>query len=61
MKEGSRLVIDFTEARIWDDSSAGAVDKLVAKLNLNHVDIEVIGLDASSAHLFDSLFVPYAK
>jgi SulP family sulfate permease len=28
VKEGSRLVIDFTEARIWDDSGAGAIDRL---------------------------------
>lgn len=61
VKEGSRLIIDFTEARIWDDSGAGAIDRLVAKLNQKHVDFEVIGLDASSARLLDSLSVPYAK
>ena len=30
VKEGSRLVIDFTKVRIWDYSGPGAVDKLVA-------------------------------
>ena len=59
--EGSRLIIDFTEARIWDDSGAGAVDRLVTKLNQKQVDFELIGLDPSSIRLLDSLSVPYAK
>jgi SulP family sulfate permease len=61
VKEGSQLIIDFTEARIWDDSGAGAVDRLVAKLNQKHVDFEMIGLDASSTRLLDSLSIPYTK
>ena len=32
VQEGSRLIIDFTEARIWDDSGAGEIDCLIEKL-----------------------------
>ena len=60
-KERSRLVIDFTEARIWDVPGVDAIDGLVAKLNQKLVDFEVISLDASSICLLDSLSVPYAK
>ena len=61
VQEGSRLVIDFTEARIWDDSGAGAVDRLITKLKQKNVDFEIIGIDASSSRLLDSLSVPYVK
>ena len=61
VQEGSRLVIDFTEARIWDDSGAGAVDHLITKLKQKNVDFEIIGIDASSSRLLDSLSVPYVK
>ena len=59
--EGSRLIIDFTEARIWDDSGASAIDRLVTKLTQKQVDFEMIGLDAASIRLLDSLSVPYTK
>ncbi|WP_124068882.1 SulP family inorganic anion transporter [Filibacter tadaridae] len=58
---GSRIIIDFTEARIWDDSGAGAIDRLIAKLTQKQVDFELTGLDASSIRLLDSLSIPYAK
>lgn len=61
VQEGSRLVIDFTEARIWDDSGAGAVDCLLTKLKQKNVDFKIIGLDASSSRLLDSLSVPYVR
>jgi SulP family sulfate permease len=61
VQEGSRLVIDFTGARIWDDSGAGAVNRLITKLKQKDVDFVIIGIDASSSRLLDSLSVPYVK
>ena len=43
-------------ARIWDDSGAGAIDRL--KFEEKVVDFEIIGLNAPSGRLLDSLSIP---
>ena len=61
VQEGSRLIIDFTEARIWDDSGAGAIDRLIEKLKQKNVDYQFFSLDVSSSRLLEGLSVPYER
>lgn len=46
--ENSKVMIDFTNAHIWDDSGVSAIDKAVIKLRDNHNKVTVRGLNASS-------------
>ena len=51
--EREKVVIDFTDAHIWDDSGVGAVDRVVLKFRENANEVEVTGLDAGSQKLID--------
>lgn len=51
----SQITIDFTQAHIWDDSAVGAIDKVVAKYRENHKQVTLIGLNASSLQLLQTL------
>ncbi len=55
--EGEKVVIDFTDAHIWDDSGVGAVDRVVLKFRENANEVEVTGLDAGSQKLIDQLAI----
>lgn len=55
--EDKHIVIDFTDAHIWDDSGVGAVDRVVLKFRENRNDVEVIGLDIGSQKLVDQLAI----
>lgn len=53
--EDKDIVIDFTNAHIWDDSGVGAVDRVVLKFRENANQVTVIGLDTGSEKLVDRL------
>lgn len=53
--EGERVVIDFTDAHIWDDSGVGAVDRVVLKFRERANRVEIVGLDAGSQKLIEGL------
>ncbi|WP_211653103.1 SulP family inorganic anion transporter [Planococcus alpniumensis] len=55
--EREKVVIDFTDAHIWDDSGVGAVDRVVLKFRENANEVEVTGLDAGSQKLVDQLAI----
>ena len=55
--EDERIVIDFTDAHIWDDSGVGAVDRVVLKFRENRNKVEVVGLDTGSQKLIDQLAI----
>ena len=55
--ENSKVMIDFTNAHIWDDSGVSAVDKAVIKLRDNHNKVTVRGLNASSQKIIDKLAI----
>lgn len=55
--EGEKVVIDFTDAHIWDDSGVGAVDRVVLKFRENANEVEVTGLDVGSQKLIDQLAI----
>lgn len=55
--EDKDIVIDFTDAHIWDDSGVGAVDRVVLKFRENRNRVEVVGLDTGSQKLIDQLAI----
>ncbi|KQY19610.1 SulP family inorganic anion transporter [Rhizobium sp. Root482] len=52
-----KVVIDVGTAHLWDITSVGALDKIVLKYRRNGVEVEVIGLNAASAHMLDRFAV----
>lgn len=55
--EGQKILIDFSDAHIWDDSGVGAVDRVVLKYRENRNDVEITGLDTGSQKLIDQLAI----
>ncbi|MEK4510823.1 SulP family inorganic anion transporter [Paenibacillus anaericanus] len=53
----SHIIIDFSNAHIWDDSAVGAIDKVVIKYRENHNKVTVRGLNASSKKMVDKLAI----
>ncbi|MCQ4086443.1 SulP family inorganic anion transporter [Saccharibacillus sp. JS10] len=51
------IVIDFSNAHIWDDSAVGAVDKVVLKYRQKLNRVAIIGLNTSSEKLIHRLAV----
>ncbi|MFC4410504.1 STAS domain-containing protein [Chungangia koreensis] len=52
-----QIIIGFSDAHIWDDSSVGAVDRVYVKLKEKSQRIEFIGLNESSKRLVERLAV----
>lgn len=52
-----RVIVDFTDAHIWDDSGVGAVDRIVLKFKEKNNRVEIVGLDAGSQKLIDQLAI----
>nr|WP_078059948.1 MULTISPECIES: SulP family inorganic anion transporter [Gracilibacillus] len=53
--KNAAIVIDFTDAHVWDDSAVGAVDKVVFKFRENQNEVTIEGLNASSKKMVDKL------
>ena len=53
----NKVVIDVGTAHLWDITSVGALDKIILKYRRNGVEVEVIGLNAASAHMLDRFAV----
>jgi SulP family sulfate permease len=47
------VIIDMTHAHLWDISSVGALDKIVAKLTRGGASVKVIGYNEASADIVD--------
>ena len=52
-----RVVVDFTDAHIWDDSGVGAVDRVVLKFRESGNEVDIVGLDTGSQKLIDQLAI----
>ena len=50
-----KVVIDLTQAHIWDDSAVGALDKIEYKYTQRNVKVEIIGLNKESSELMDQI------
>ena len=55
--KGKEIMIDFSEAHIWDDSAVGAIDKVVLKYRENHNTVTIKGLDSASKRLVEKLAI----
>ena len=53
-----KVVVDLTEAHIWDISSIAALDTVVLRLRREGKIVEVIGLNKASRTIVDSLAAP---
>lgn len=50
-EEAQRVVIDVTQAHLWDITAVGALDKVVIKFRKAGVDVEILGFNAASADM----------
>lgn len=50
-----KVVIDLSNAHLWDDSAAGAIDKIEHKYEQRGVEVKITGLDKGSAELMDKI------
>lgn len=55
--ENEKIVIDFSNTHVWDDSGVGAIDKVVVKFFENHNTVAIEGLNTSSQKLVDKLAI----
>jgi high affinity sulfate transporter 1 len=53
----TEVVIDLTQAHLWDDSAVGAIDKVIFKYHQNGIKIQLIGLNKESNKLIEKLAV----
>ncbi|MCE3201041.1 SulP family inorganic anion transporter, partial [Paenibacillus sonchi] len=53
----SDIVVDFSNAHIWDDSAVGAIDKVVIKYRENNNRVAIKGLNSSSQKIVDKLAI----
>ncbi|NTE86006.1 SulP family inorganic anion transporter [Agrobacterium rubi] len=52
-----RVIIDVTQAHLWDISAIGALDKVVLKFRKAGKHVQVIGANEASAHMIDRFAV----
>jgi SulP family sulfate permease len=56
-EEIKHVIIDFSNAHLWDDSAVGAIDKIVFKFKQNGTDVSIVGLNKDSSTLVNKLAV----
>jgi len=49
------VILDFSDATVWDDSGVGAIDRVMNKLQAQGQTVEITGLNASSQKLVNKL------
>ncbi len=50
-----RIIIDLTDAHVWDDSGAAALEKIVAKCKEYEIEAELKGLNQKSRDLMKQM------
>lgn len=55
IEPAERIIIDFSDAAIWDDSGVGAIDRVMGRLQSKAESIEITGLNPSSEKLVKTL------
>ncbi|MCA1180411.1 SulP family inorganic anion transporter [Bacillus licheniformis] len=54
-EQTKKVILDFSEAHIWDDSAVAAIEKVVLKMKEQGIDVDLIGLNESSWKLVEKL------
>lgn len=52
-----RVIIDLTDAHLWDQSAVDAVDKVVLRFRKRRIQVELIGLNEASETLLNRLAI----
>ncbi len=52
-----KIIIDFSNTHVWDDSGVGAIDRVVLKYYENKNEVKIVGLNATSQQLVDKLAI----
>lgn len=55
--DAKSVVINFSNAKVWDDSAVGAIDKVVMKYREHGTNVAIEGLDSTSKRLVDKLAI----
>lgn len=55
--QNEKIIIDFSNTHVWDDSGVGAIDKVVLKYYENKNEVKIVGLNATSQQLVDKLAI----
>ncbi|MCD8511059.1 MAG: SulP family inorganic anion transporter [Bacillus sp. (in: Bacteria)] len=50
-----KVIIDVSEAHLWDDSAVGAMDKIEAKYEQKGIEVVIRGLDKESSRLMEKI------
>ncbi|WP_088036244.1 SulP family inorganic anion transporter [Evansella clarkii] len=50
-----KVIIDLTQAHLWDDSAVGAIDKIEYKYEQKGVEVEIRGLNKESSQLMKKI------
>ena len=56
-EELEKVVIDLSQAHLWDQSAVVAIDKVVLKFRRKGADVKLVGLNEASSTLLDKLAV----
>ncbi len=51
------IVIDFSQAHVWDDSGVAAIDKIVLKLEESGKNVQLTGMNKPSSNLVKRLAI----
>jgi SulP family sulfate permease len=51
--KGKRIIIDLTNAHLWDITAIGALDKIVLKFRQAGDEVEILGFNEASADMID--------
>jgi len=55
--QNEHIIIDFSQAHVWDDSGVGAIDKVILKYYENHNQVTMEGLNKKSQQLVEKLAI----
>lgn len=55
--KNKNIIIDFSDAHIWDDSAVGSIDKVVLKYRENDNNVTIKGLNSASKKLVEKLAI----
>ncbi|PRO65924.1 SulP family inorganic anion transporter [Alkalicoccus urumqiensis] len=50
-----KVILDVSNAHLWDDSAVGAIDKIEHKYDMRNIKVEVTGLNKESSELMDKI------
>lgn len=50
-----KVIIDFADCQLWDESAVGAIVKVQQQLEKKQIDVQIVGLNASSKKLYEQL------